>query len=342
MTLDPSPLFVTLVTGSSAPLRARAAHLVADDVWLAPPPRSADSWPENPARGEYIIESVLSAADEGLRGTLAVAVPTAYEPLELGLTMQAWLAERHPSEARVHVRDVVTAVEQSELAPLLEPATAADASPTALDALAARVEYATAVLVRCSPRSAAVDVLNALNPRAAILIDHKGRPVTRDRFRRSIRPPVGDLGSDQGWMLALNGSSSVASAAGYDRVVFRDPRPFHPERLRAVVEHCLQPEGVGTIWRSRGLFRLASRCERVGSWSSVGPSLSLDPTALTSDDPDAPVGQEIAFFGRDLDARALSRVLGSAVLADDELLAGPMEWATYPDPFPSWDRDHRH
>ena len=33
---------------------------------------------------------------------------------------------------------------------------------------------------------------------------------------------------------------------------------------------------------------------------------------------------------------ALVNLLSAALLADDEFIAGPMEWATYVDPFPAW------
>jgi len=63
---------------------------------------------------------------------------------------------------------------------------------------------------------------------------------------------------------------------------------------------------------------------------------------MTSVDVDAPSGQEIAFVGDHLDAERLADCLGSALLSDDELIAGPMEWQTYADPFPVWNLDHTH
>jgi len=142
-------------------------------------------------------------------------------------------------------------------------------------------------------------------------------------------------------MLALS-DRAPRLPRGVNSVVFRDPRPFHPGRLDEVVRVCLTPQNVGTIWRSRGVVRLASRAGAVGSWSSAGAHLNLDPTGLTDDEPDIISGQEIVFVGERLRETEITRALGAALLADDELMAGPMEWASYSDPFPAWDRGHAH
>ena len=119
-------------------------------------------------------------------------------------------------------------------------------------------------------------------------------------------------------------------------VVFRDPRPFHPARLCEVVGNCLEPAQVGTILRSRGLIRLASRPKRVGLWASAGRVLNIEPTTMLSWDTESPVGQEIVFFGHQLRHDRLLDALSGCLLSDDELIAGPMEWVDYHDAFPEW------
>ena len=103
----------------------------------------------------------------------------------------------------------------------------------------------------------------------------------------------------------------------------------------------------GRVLRSRGFFRLASRPDHVGSWSSLGAMLALDPTANPSWDADAPIGQALWFVGERLDVPAIERALDGALLTSDELLAGPEVWRTWADPFPVWpaldpSEEHRH
>ena len=153
-------------------------------------------------------------------------------------------------------------------------------------------------------------------------------------------PPDGDaarLGSAAGWMRELSGTGALPLVgAGVQAVVFRDPRPFSTERLARVVDEDLVPDRVGQVLRSKGFVHLSTRPDRIGGWSSVGSLLSLDPSVLTAFEEDAPLGQELVFFGVDLDAAELTRVLASCLLGPDELLAGPEAWRRGADPFPRW------
>jgi len=339
MAIDAAPLFVTLITGADARLRARLMRTLGADRWVAGG-RAHDSDDPMGTVSENLADVVIAAAQGGARGHLALSLDATVDPLEACLVMQQRFLAQHPSQAPVHLRDVVTVVHPDELQPLVDHQRL---SPIAeLEALADRVECATIVVIAQAGARRAADVAHALNPRAAIVAVDDVAAVTRIRLRELVRPPVGDLAIAQGWMLALNAPSLSAIDDPCSRFVFRDPRPFHPVRLAEVVASYLVPEVVGTIWRSRGLVRLASRVSRVGSWSTVGATLSLDPTSMTSVDVDAPSGQEIAFVGDHLDAERLADCLGSALLSDDELIAGPMEWQTYADPFPVWNLDHTH
>jgi G3E family GTPase len=184
-------------------------------------------------------------------------------------------------------------------------------------------------------------LVSKLNP-AALQLE-----LTRDGALRRFGParsraPVESLGRSIGWMLELSGIPLPTTTHGIGCVVYRDPRPFHPVRLAAGINDWLEPADAGLIVRSRGLVRLATRPGRIGSWSTAGEVLALDPTAMTSWEENSPAGQELVFFGRDLKHDYITRVLDSCLLSDDELLAGPMEWETYYDPFPAWDLEHGH
>jgi hypothetical protein len=158
----------------------------------------------------------------------------------------------------------------------------------------------------------------------------------------SARGGAAQLGGAAGWMQALSEHTPDHHDDGtITTFVYRDERPFHPERLAAVVERTFAPGAVGTVLRSRGFTQFATRSDRVGSWSSVGQMLSLDPTSLPSWHPDSPHGQQIAFFGLDLDVAAIRRDLDTCLLTNDELLSDPASWRDLVDPFPVWD-GHRH
>jgi G3E family GTPase len=146
-----------------------------------------------------------------------------------------------------------------------------------------------------------------------------------------------------GWQQQLaEGTPAAGTRDIIGTHVFRDPRPFHPERLHAALGERLVPDVVGRILRSRGFVRLATRPDRVGIWSTAGDILDLDPTSMVGWDPDSPIGQEIVFFGLDLDRAAPDLTLSSCLLGTDELEAGPTAWARYPDPFPKWGIHHHH
>lgn len=63
---------------------------------------------------------------------------------------------------------------------------------------------------------------------------------------------------------------------GISSFVFRDQRPFHPQRFWKYVSEKF-PE---TIIRSKGLFWIASRADKAFSWSQAGGSLRADPAGV--------------------------------------------------------------
>lgn len=125
------------------------------------------------------------------------------------------------------------------------------------------------------------------------------------------------------------------SALRYENV-----RPLHPGRLQTLLHDRLEPGEFGSVIRSAGFCRLATRPHMVAHWEHVGCMISFE--ALAPDDEFGgsddllAVGEDIAFFGLDMDRLALIGALDEAVLTDEELIAGPAEWATFSDPFPAW------
>lgn len=144
-----------------------------------------------------------------------------------------------------------------------------------------------------------------------------------------------------GWVRILGGefdphmTDPHVSAMHYERL-----RPMHPERLHRALSGSIGEGRYGTLVRSAGFCRLATRPRVVASWDHVGNAISLEPLAFADDfgpdDDPLALGQDLAFIGLDLDADRLRDALDATLLTDEELFAGPGAWSEYPDPFPAW------
>lgn len=209
--------------------------------------------------------------------------------------------------------------------------------------LIAQVEFASTLALLAPPDAAAtadVDLIAHLAPEARRFVLDGGsvhEPVCWDFGRR---PP------SAGWTAILNSEfippDSAERASGFR---YEQARPFHPQRLQAVLTAALGEGFWGRIIRSAGFARLASRPYVTAHWDQTGTRLMLAPLTagpyLGEGTELLALGQELAFIGIDLDEAGLRAGMEGAVLTDAELLAGPMAWLEYPDDFPAWDSAHR-
>ena len=296
-----------------------------------------------------LADHLLALVEAGQRGDVVVELPPSCEPAEIALMLEALFAGDHGAGSGAALREVITVARAADIRRLLFregqelPGDGYDTS----EQLAGQLEFATAVVLTgteaCGDQQLREihGLLTKLNPTAAITT--LGTATRLRRRRDPSRTLAADLGQRMGWALELAGRAGPPTTLdAVSTLVFRDPRPFHPERLAKVVADCLEPEDVGLVLRSRGLVRLASRPDRVGSWTSAGGVLAINPTSMTSWDVDSPIGQELVIIGRHLRPDRIARTLRAALLGDDELIAGPMEWASYVDSFPAWQIEHDH
>lgn len=217
-------------------------------------------------------------------------------------------------------------------------------SETRAGALVAQIEFAS-TLVLLAPDGAdsgevdvAIGLISHLAPEAEHCLLRDGvvhKPVC---WQFGHRPPAA------GWTAILNSEFQPPARSGGVRACrFEQVRPFHPQRLQAVVNAALGEGCWGRIVRSAGFAKLASRPYVTAHWDQTGTLLALSPLSV---DP-LPgtellaLGQELAFIGIDLEEAGLREALNRAVLTDAELLAGPMAWLEYHDEFPAWDSAHR-
>lgn len=296
-------------------------------------------------RADHLDHVCGPDADHGL----VVTLQPGSDARAVGM-MLANAARSETGDDRV-LRHVVGVLRADDVAHLLW--SDVDDAFVAADRVASLVEYATVIaLDRLAPlplrrRRALVALLHRLAPQAVIVA------LPALRTARDLPASNGGaarvLASGAGWMRALSSGADTGRDACDDLVAmrYREPLPFHPGRLATVIERDLAAGSSGRVLRSKGFFRLASRPDHVGSWSSFGAMLALDPTANPSWDADAPIGQALWFVGERLDVRAIERALDGALLTPPELLAGPDLWRGWADPFPVWPAvdpasEHRH
>jgi len=341
---------VTLVSGLAGVGKTSLALALTSDgrarvgEWAAQPPiMTGDD-------AVALAESLLTLAGLGQRGIVVVELAASADTAEVSLVLETSFFS-HANEGSAELTSIVTVASVSDIRRLLfrdgrSPVTADEYNEP--ERLANQLEFATTIVLAdalLAPEGILREVhalLAKLNPWATVVsLESAKRHPHRTRSRR--RNPAHGLAASAGWMLELSGRGGFPTTTeGISAMVFRDPRPFHPERLALTVATSLDPAQAGLIVRSRGLVRLATRSANVGSWASAGEVLSIDPTSMASWDPESPTGQEIAFFGRNMNHRYLEGVLGECLLTDDELVAGPIEWSRYADPFPDWEPEHRH
>ncbi|CAM2181251.1 Zinc chaperone YciC [Paraburkholderia sacchari] len=216
-------------------------------------------------------------------------------------------------------------------------------------------------------------ILARINPRAVQVVSRHGQ-VPLAEVLNTGRFDFDAAASAPGWLSSLHehdhdhddgGAShhahSEADEYGIGNFVYRARKPFHPERLWAL----LNQEWKGVL-RSKGFFWLATRNDVAGSLSQAGGVCRHGPAGTWwaaqpredwpqdaelekeiaadwfGDANDARIGdrrQELVMIGVDIDRDAWQATLDACLLTDAEYAAGPDAWQAYADPFPSWEFD---
>ena len=227
---------------------------------------------------------------------------------------------------------------------------------TITDLLISQIEFADVLimnkmdLVTTQEKSRLMGILRKLNPKAKIVESKKSQIDVKEilntnsfNFEEAMNNP--------GWMLELRGHETKETEEyGISSFVFRDQRPFHPERLWNVL--ITLP---GEVVRSKGFFWVATRPSVVALWSQAGRTSSLEARGqwLASmdmndweiDEEELAVVkkgwhkdfgdrvQELVFIGQKfLNTNIKSDVEGmlkEALLTDAELALGKEYWSTH-------------
>lgn len=200
-------------------------------------------------------------------------------------------------------------------------------------------------------------LIQKLNPDAKRVLSAFGQ-VPLDEVLNTHRFDFEKAKASAGWMKALEGESKPETEEyGIGSYVWRADRPFHPERLDAV----LQSTWTGVL-RSKGFFWLATRDAEVLGWSQAGNLARLeragffwaamDPSNWPTDEAEVakiranwhPVwgdrNQELVVIGLvdKMQREVLEARLQTALLTDSEM-ANPASWVSMNDPLPNDDHD---
>ncbi|MEM9444703.1 MAG: zinc metallochaperone GTPase ZigA [Verrucomicrobiota bacterium] len=231
---------------------------------------------------------------------------------------------------------------------------------TIVDLLVDQVEFANVILINkidlISPedRKRICGMIVALNPKAKVY-ETTHSEIALDRVMGTGLFDLAEAEETSGWLHSLVEQTPETEEYGISNFLYERRIPFHPERLFKI----FHTEWPGVI-RSKGLFWLATRSRNVGVWSQAGAMSKHEclgffwaaiPREHWPKDPDqlaqierisqGPYGdcrQEIVLIGMNMDREALTAMLDSALLTEEEMAMERREWRNhFIDPFPEWD-----
>ncbi|WP_288373428.1 GTP-binding protein [uncultured Algoriphagus sp.] len=145
-----------------------------------------------------------------------------------------------------------------------------------------QIEFANVILLnKCDlvPPAQAEEleaILRKLNPRAQVIRTEKGKTPLNKILNTGLYDEDLESASDA-WMEELEKEHTPETQEyGISSFVFRDKRPFHPQRFW----NYIQSDWPASIIRSKGLFYIGSRMNEAISWSQAGGSLKAEPAGV--------------------------------------------------------------
>ena len=335
-------MLVSIVAGPSAGALLEQIEAIKEPRLLVLPPDAISS------EGHQAFEQISAIVQQGEADHLVIGCDSDTPPMAYA---SLFLSPPLPEMARV--TKTVLAIRSSDLVDALIRGKGAE--PGSPCFLAEQLEFVNHILLDGGgddpDLKLARAIAKALNPHAHIseltpesvkaLLAQEGTPfdftaaLDRAGWRQLIEaepPPQGD-------------DTDVAGFA------YRARRPFHPERLLALLE-----SGLRGVFRAKGFFWLATRMDLVGGLNLAGSELhcagagqwwaARDEHARRQEMPERtqkewqePFGdrrQAIAFMGFNFDPGVIKAQLDASLLTDSEMSSGPASWSALPDPFPSW------
>ena len=233
---------------------------------------------------------------------------------------------------------------------------------TLVNLLTDQIEFANVIVLNkadlVSPKTAGLlaAALHKLNPGAKLIKSSFGR-VDLAEILNTGSFDFEEASSAAGWQkeLEAGGHTPETEQYGISSFVFRDMRPFHPQRLW----HYLNKEYPNTVIRAKGLFWLASRPDDAFNFSQAGGSTRLEkagvwwcsmPYAARTGYPGFVYNQqeiesrwskkwgdrinELVFIGQNIEKEKMTADLNSCLLRQNEEYLMDKKTA-FLDPFPA-------
>jgi len=204
-------------------------------------------------------------------------------------------------------------------------------------------------------------MITKINSRAQIVETSFGKLRPTEIFSVS-RFNMSDAAENPKWLAqGRQGDHTPESEEyGIESFIFRAQRPFHPERLKELMdEACLRQGRLGSLVRMKGIAWLCCYydVQLTATFAGARFSLSLDapwwatiprsewPQGLEEDiaplwsEPHGDRQSELVCIGIDMDKEAADLALRSCLLNDDEFDLGSSAWSHWVDP---WACNHGH
>lgn len=120
-------------------------------------------------------------------------------------------------------------------------------------------------------------IIHKLNPAAKIIVSDHSKIDPKEILNTGLFD-FEEASNSAGWQEELEKGHHTPETEEYgiSSFVFRDKRPFHPQRFWTYISENW-PAG---IIRSKGLFYIASRKDQALSWSQAGGSLKAEPIGV--------------------------------------------------------------
>ncbi len=231
---------------------------------------------------------------------------------------------------------------------------------TIVDLLVDQVEFADVILLNKTDlvtpdHLAKVEAtIKALNRNAKLIRTSQSKVDLKDVLNTD-RFDLEKASESSAWLQELNNVHTPETEEyGIKSFVFTARKPFHPERLDALIED----DTLENVVRAKGMFWLATRPAYIGLYSKAGNSHIFEVIGTWFDTlPESDWGvpeedkvmikanwhpewgdreQRIVFIGIEMDEAKLRSRLEHALVTDVEASAGLALWSTFSDPLPSW------
>lgn len=145
-----------------------------------------------------------------------------------------------------------------------------------------QIEFANVILINKAdlmqaPQLAELkSLINKLNPAAKIIIT-KHSKVNPSEILNTGLFDFEESSNSAGWQAELeNEHTPETEEYGISSFVFRDKRPFHPQKFWDFISF----DWPASVIRSKGLFYIASRKDQAISWSQAGGSVKAEPVGV--------------------------------------------------------------